>query len=358
MTILITLVSFLVTIVVLILAHELGHFITAKVSGVGVIEFGLGFPPRLIGIKRGETLYSINLIPLGGFVKLAGEEDPSVPRSLAGKSIKTRLLVLAAGSLMNFLLPILLFSIAFMVPHDLVTEPLVVKEVAPDSPAASAGIEPGDMLLGINGKLINNFSEFQRYVYLNLGKEITILVEHSDSTTEEIQVIPRWEPPEDEGAIGIERDIELALSNRTIVSQHEPFWKAIPMGARECIETFILFKNGIVSMIVGTTPLEVAGPVGIAQITGEVAKAGISPLLEFAAFLSINLGIINIFPLPALDGGRIAFVVLEWIRRGKRIPARTEGMIHLIGFALLMVFFIAITYQDIVRIISGESLVP
>jgi regulator of sigma E protease len=358
MTILITIVSFLAVIVVLILAHELGHFITAKASGVGVIEFGLGFPPRLVGIKRGETLYSLNLIPLGGFVKLAGEEDPSVPGSLAGRSIKTRLLVLSAGSLMNLLLPILLFSIAFMVPHDLVVEPLVVKEVAANSPAASAGIEPGDTLLGINGKLINNFSEFQRYVYLHLGKKITLLVKHSDATTEEIQVIPRWQPPEGEGAIGIERDIEFALSNRTIVSQHEPFWKAISMGAGECIETFVLFKNGIESMIIGAAPVEVAGPVGIAQITGEVAKAGISPLLEFAAFLSINLGIINIFPLPALDGGRIVFVLLEWVRRGKRVPARTEGMIHLIGFALLMVFFVAITYQDIIRIISGNGLVP
>jgi regulator of sigma E protease len=354
----ITIVSFLAVIVVLILAHELGHFITAKASGVGVIEFGLGFPPRLVGIRRGGTLYSLNLIPLGGFVKLAGEEDPSVPGGLASKSRKTRLLVLAAGSLMNLLLPIVLFSIAFMVPHDLVMEPLVVKAVAPDSPAANAGIEPGDTLLGINGRLINNFGEFQRYVYLNLGKEITVLVEHSNATTEEVQVIPRWKPPEGEGAIGIERDIDVALSNRTIVSQHEPFWRAIPMGARECIETFILFKDGIVSMIIGAAPAEVAGPVGIAQITGEVAKAGISPLLEFAAFLSINLGIINIFPLPALDGGRIAFVVLEWIRRGKRIPARTEGMIHLIGFALLMAFFVAITYQDIIRIISGGSLVP
>jgi regulator of sigma E protease len=354
----ITIVSFLIVIIVLILAHELGHFITAKASGVGVVEFGLGFPPRLVGIRRGGTLYSLNLIPLGGFVKLAGEEDPSVPGGLAGKSRKTRLLVLAAGSLMNLLLPILLFSIAFMVPHDLVIEPLVVKGVAPDSPAANAGIEPGDTLLGINGKLINNFGEFQRYVYLNLGKEITILVEHSDSTKEEVQVIPRWKPPEGEGSIGIERDIDVALSNRTIVSQHEPFWRAIPMGARECVETFVLFKNSIVSMIIGAAPAEVAGPVGIAQLTGEVARAGISPLLEFAAFLSINLGIINIFPLPALDGGRIAFVVLEWIRRGKRIPARTEGMIHLIGFALLMAFFVAITYQDIVRIISGGSLVP
>jgi regulator of sigma E protease len=354
----ITIVAFIGILAVLIITHELGHFATAKAFGIKVEEFGVGFPPRLIGIRKGETLYSLNAIPLGGFTKMAGEEDPKVPRSLASKGIGTRLIVLSAGSIMNALLPILLFSIAFMVPHDVVIEPVLVKEVAPDSPAAAAGIEAGDTLLGINGKLANNFSEFQRYVQLNLGKEITILVEHSDSTTEEVQLIPRWKPPEDEGAIGIERDIEFAQSNRTIVRQSEPFWKAIPMGASECIETFVLFKNEILKWIIGATSPQVTGPVGIAQLTGEVAKAGISPLLEFAGFISINLAIINILPLPALDGGRIVFVLLEWVRRGKRISPKTERLVHLIGFAMLMALIMVITQQDVMRIISGESLIP
>ena len=354
----ITILIFLGILAVLILAHEAGHFATAKAFGVKVDEFGLGFPPRLIGVRRGETLYSLNAVPLGGFTKMAGEEDPEVPRSLASKSVGTRLIVLSAGSIMNALLPILLFFIAFMVPHDMVIEPTVVKIVSPGSPAARAGIEPGDTLLGINGKLINNFSEFQRYVHLNLGKEITILVEHSDATTEETQVIPRWRPPENEGAIGIERDIELALSNRTIVSQSEPFWKAIPMGAGEYIETFVLFKNEILMWFIGTTTPQVTGPVGIAELTGEVAKAGISPLLEFTGFISINLAIINILPLPALDGGRIVFVLLEWVRRGKRVSPRTEGLVHAIGFATLIAAIVAITYQDVIRIIAGESLIP
>jgi regulator of sigma E protease len=352
--IVITLVAFLVTIVVLILAHELGHFVTAKAFGVGVIEFGLGFPPRLVGIKWGETLYSLNLILLGGFVKLAGEEDPSVPNSLAGKSIKVRLLVLAAGSLMNFLLPILLFSIAFMVPHQIVSGQVLVEEVAPASPAAEAGFRSGDIVTTANDKPVNNTSELTRLIQLNLGKEMAFSVQHSDGTKEDIQVIPRWKPPEGQGAVGI----AVSTANWTLVREQYPFWRAIPMGMTSSIETFILFKNGIGSMIIGTAPVELAGPVGIAQITGEVAQAGLSPLLEFAAFLSINLAIINIFPLPAFDGGRIAFVLLEWIRRGKRIPARTESMIHFIGFLLLMAFFVAITYQDIARIISGESLLP
>ena len=352
---LITIVAFLGVLVLLILTHEIGHFATAKACKVKVEEFGLGFPPRVFSIRRGETLYSLNAIPLGGFTKMAGEEDPNTPRSLASKSVGARLLVLSAGSIMNLLLPLLLFSIAFMVPHDLLIEPTVVQEVAPGSPAARAGIEPGDALLALDGKLVNNFFELQRYTQLNLGKEITILVEHGDSTREEVQLIPRWKPPPGEGAVGIGRDIEFALANRTSVSQHYPFWRAIPMGFMECIETFILFKNEIMSWFIRGLAPQLTGPVGIAQITGEVAKAGISPLLEFAAFFSINLGIINLFPLPALDGGRIVFVLLEWVRRGKRIKPEREGFIHAIGFALLITAIVAITYQDIIRIIAGEG---
>ncbi len=350
----ITVIAFLGILAGLILAHELGHFVTAKASRVKVDEFGLGFPPRLLSIKRGETRYSLNAIPLGGFVKMAGEEDPKVPGSLASKGIGTRLLILSAGSLMNALLPLLLFSIAFMVPHDTLVGQVVVEEVATNSPAASAGFESGDVILSINENSVHNINDLQRNIYLNLGKEITLLIKHSDSTTEDIGVIPRWSPPEGEGAIGV----AVRLLNPTVVSQHYPFWKAIPMGVGGCIEAFVIFKNGILSMIIGTTPVAVAGPVGIAQVTAEVAKAGISPLLEFAAFLSINLALINIFPLPALDGGRIMFVLLEWVRRGKRISPKTENVVHLVGFILLMTAILIITYQDIIRIISGESLIP
>jgi regulator of sigma E protease len=130
------------------------------------------------------------------------------------------------------------------------------------------------------------------------------------------------------------------------------------MGIVECAETFVLFKNEIIKWIIGAVSPKIAGPVGIAQMTGEFVQAGLSPLLQFAAFLSINLGIINLFPLPALDGGRIVFVVLEWLRRGKRILPKTEGLVHLIGFAMLIGFILLVTYQDIIRIVSGESLIP
>jgi regulator of sigma E protease len=352
--VLISIVAFAVILVVLIIVHELGHFFTAKASGVKVNEFGLGFPPRLLSVKCGETRYSLNSMPLGGFVKMAGEEDPAVSGGLAGKGIGTRILVLSSGSLMNFLLPLLLFSIAFMVPYNIAVGQVSVAGVAPDSPADRAGIESGDILLEVKGNSIRNIGDLQRYIQLSLGKEISIFVRHRDATTVEVKVIPRWRPPQGQGAIGI----RIEPSSSAIVRQYYPFWQAIPMGVAECIETFILFKNGIISMIIGAMPAVVAGPVGIAQLTGEVAKAGIGPLIEFAAFLSINLAIINILPLPALDGGRIAFVLLEWVRRGRRVSPKTEGLIHLVGFVMLMALIVAITYQDIVRIIAGESLIP
>jgi len=345
---------FISVLVGLILAHEFGHFITAKAFRVKVTEFGVGFPPRLFGKKRGETLYSLNAIPLGGFTKMAGEDDPDIARSLASKPTGIRLLVLSSGSLMNFLAPLLLFSIAFMVPHNMVAGKVLVEEVAPNSPAAVAGIEAGDTLLSVNEKPVNNTGNLYRYIQINLGKETNISVKHSDLIIENVSLVPRWRPPEGQGAIGV----SVKTIDAVIVRQSEPPWRAAPLAVSSCIENFALFKNGILSILTGATPPQVVGPVGIAQITGEVARAGLSPLLEFAAFLSINLGLINLFPLPALDGGRIVFILLETARRGKRVPPKTQGLIHLIGLAVLIGAMIAITYNDIIRILSGGSLIP
>jgi len=344
--------SFLAVIIVLVMGHELGHFLTAKWRGVRVIEFGLFFPPRLFSIKRGDTIYSINAIPLGGFVKLAGEEDPNVPGSLASKSIATRLLVLSAGSVVNLLLPVVFFAIAYMIPFQTVVGEVVVQDVLAGSPAGTAGIRAGDTIIAINGKTLDNSGDVTRYIQLNLGNQTDLLVKHSDGTQEEVTLVPRWRRPEGEGAVGI----SVNMTDASVVTRDYPFWRAIPMGVTESIDTFVLFKNGIILMIIGTEPAQFAGPVGIAQLTGEVARAGINPLLRFAAFLSMNLGIINIFPLPAFDGGRLAFVLLEWIRRGKRIPAKVEGIVHLVGFGLIILFFVAITYQDIARIVTGGTL--
>ena len=343
---------------IIALVHELGHFITGKSFGVMVKEFGLGLPPRIYGKKWGETIYSINWIPFGAFNSFLGEVDPSEPRSLASKKPGARLLVFAAGSLMNILLAFLIFAVALMVPHDVVSEPVLIKDVAPDSPAALAGIKAGDKVLSVNEKTVENLGDLVTEIQLNLGKEISIMVRHSDATEELVNVIPRWDPPEGEGAIGVMLDIETAVLNQTVSSRSYPFWEAIPKGATRLIDIMFLYKDGIVNMITGTASVEVVGPVGIVQLTGEAAKSGIHPLLQFAGIISLIIAIFNLFPLPALDGGRIVFVVLEWLRRGKRVSPRIEGIVHSIGFVLLIAFLVAITYQDIARLISGESILP
>ncbi len=352
--IIVTIIVFILVLGLLIFVHELGHFVAARLVGVKVEEFGMGFPPRIFAIKRGETEYSLNLIPLGGFCKLLGEEDPSESRSLASKRPLTRLFVLGAGPVMNAVLPIVLLSIAFMIPRQVVVGDVRIEEVAPNSPAAEAGIEPGDTVLSINGQSIRNIGDVIYDTHLSLGEETTLELEGSDGSPKVVTLVPRWDPPEGEGAMGV----SLSLVNTYEISESYPFWEAVPKGATTLWETFGLLRNEVRSWFAKGTAPQVGGPVAIFQLTGEASEAGPSYLLQFAAFLSLNLAIINLFPLPALDGGRIVFVLLEVVRRGKRVSARTEGFVHLVGFAMLIGLMLVITFVDISRAIRGESLVP
>jgi regulator of sigma E protease len=353
-TIALTTVSFLGILILLIFAHEFGHFITAKLARVKVEEFGIGFPPRIVSFKRGETTYSLNAIPLGGFTKMLGEEDPTLPGSLASKSIPIRFLVLSAGSLMNIILPILLFSISFMIPHDMVLEKVQVEKVASGSPAQIAGIEPGDTILTINNHTIRNRGDVSYFIQLNLGSEVNILLQRDELGQRKISLKPRWNPPEGQGATGI----SIIGVDTTIVRESYPIWKAVPSSISHCWEILVLFKNEVVGWFIRGTPPQLTGPIGIAELTGEMAKAGLSPLLEFAALISVNLAIINLFPFPGLDGGRLIFVALEWVRRGKRISPKREGLVHLIGFIVLILLIMVISYYDISNIIHGESALP
>jgi regulator of sigma E protease len=350
--VILTIVVGIIALSVLIIVHELGHFIAAKATGVPVEEFGIGFPPRLYGRKWRGTIYSINWIPFGGFNKIAGEIDPAVPKGLASRGYGVRLLVLSGGIIMSLLLPFVLLAVAYMVPHDIVSGQVVVEEVAPNSPAEMAGIQAGDTILSIEGHEVRNGGDISRYVQLNLGKEISLTVEHTSATTETVELTPRWRPPEGEGAVGIAYQTENAVT----ISESYPPWEAIPIGARSCIEALVLYRNGIAGMILGTIPFTPAGPVGIVQVTGEAAQSGVSPVLELMAFISIAVAITQLIPFPALDGGRILFVLLEWIRRGKRVSPRTEGIVHSIGFLVLLGLLVLVTYQDLIRWISGGSL--
>ena len=349
----IMIVAFIVILGILVLAHELGHFLTAKAFGVRVEEFGIGYPPRIFWTKRGETIYSINLFPIGGFTKLAGEENPEIPDSLASKSPGARLIILGAGALMNALLPVVFFAVAFMVPHNVLSGETFIREALPGSPAALAGMAAGDRVITINGSPVNNLSDVRRHIQINLGREMTVRLLTAGEQTKDVTVIPRWKPPEGQGAIGV----KLEFQNPVLQSESLPAWEAVPRSIGQYWEVLLLFVNGIATMIIGATPVAVAGPVAVAQITGEVAQAGLSPLLEFAGFLSLNLAIFNLLPVPALDGGRILFVLIE-IVRGKRVSPKIEGIVHLVGFIVLLALILFITFTDILRIVSGGSLLP
>jgi regulator of sigma E protease len=351
--ILYTILPFAGVLVVLIVAHELGHFITAKLTGVKVMEAGLGYPPRIWGFTWRDTIYSINWLPLGGFVRLLGEEDPTDPGSLAAKPRWVRLLVLASGSGMNFILPILLFAIAFSIPRDVNVGLTQITDVVPDAPAQEAGLQSGDVIFEINDEEVRNIREVSLAIRLNLGETIDFTVKHPDGVVETIPVHARWAPPQGQGPTGI------MIGNMYPFTEKESFppWQAIPKGWTATLDSLILARNEVLSWFKGSSGPDVAGPVGIAQATGEVVEqAGWQVLLDFAALLSINLAIINILPLPMLDGGRIAFVLLEIARRGKRIAPEKEALVHLVGLALIITLAVAITYFDVLRIIRGESL--
>ncbi len=350
-------VPFFAVLLVLVMVHELGHFVTAKLAGVTVQEFGFGYPPRLAGLRFKGTLYSFNLLPLGGFVKMLGEEDPSETKSLAAQSVPTRLIILGAGAFMNAVLPVFLLTVSLMIPQQSFEGPVRIDEVAPGSPADKAGLQPGDIVLKVNDRSIEVPPDVRYNIQLNLGSSIEMTVQRGNET-KVVRMVPRWEPPSQEGPTGIK--IIMRPEEVREVTIARPIQRALWEGLRGTFDMLTLFKNGIYSAIInrsGPGPA-VTGPIGIAQGTGEVARAGIGPLLEWTAFLSMNLAIFNILPIPMLDGGRIVFVLLEAVRRGRRVPPEREGMVHAIGFAVLMAFVVIVTVADIQRITGGGSLIP
>lgn len=342
----------------LVVFHELGHYITAKMFGIKVLEAGIGYPPRLWGFNWRGTLYSINWLPLGGFVRLLGEEDPSDPQSLAAQAAWKRLVVLIAGSFMNFIAPIILFAIAFSIPRDVPVGPAVITFVETGAPAAEAGLQSGDKILAIDGDKVKNTLEATREIRLRLGQTIDFKVERdlSDGGSEvlTIPVKSRWAPPSDQGPTGIKVDNQYGQFTE---SESFPPWEAIPKGWEATWDSLTLARNQVIAMFHGGSGPEVAGPVGLADATGEVVEqAGWEPLLELAAILSINLAVINLLPLPMLDGGRVAFVLIEIARRGKRIAPEKEALVHLVGLALILTMAVVVTYFDVARLVSGKSL--
>jgi regulator of sigma E protease len=355
---------FIVILIALVMAHEAGHFFTAKAFGVYVHEFGLGFPPRVGAFKYGETEYSLNWLPIGGFVRLEGEEQSDHPRSLSVRPRWQRLIVLAAGAVVNLILPIFLFALALSFPHEVAIGRAMVSTVVPDSPAEAAGIQEGDVIYTIAGRDALNVAETSRYIRLNVGRTIDLQVRR-DGEFITIPVQARRSPPEGQGPTGISiAPAVVAPDGRPFTeTEAQPPWESIPNGFRQTWETLILVQNEIRGWFGGGSGdgPQFAGPIGIGQTVGEVARSqetasdAVSPLLELAALLSINLGILNLLPLPMLDGGRIFFLLVEIARGGKRIAPEKEAIVHMAGFVLFISFALVITFIDISRIANGES---
>ncbi len=354
-----TILIFLVVLAVLVLGHEAGHFFVAKWASMRVDEFGFGFPPRLFGVRRGETEYTVNLIPLGGFVKIHGEsgEDRTDPRSFASHTLWKRFLVLVAGVCMNVVLAWVLLSVGFMTglpaaldgadydPADVSDVQTQITYVLPDSPAEAAGFELGDSILAVDGTAVVDASRARELIGLVPEGQETVLTIGRDGVTRDISVAPRTI---EGGRVAI--GTELTTVGRVQFAPHV----AVAAGAGAAIDMTVATAQGFWGLITRLmrgegVGVEVSGPVGIAIMTGEVASMGIGYLLQFAALLSINLAILNILPFPALDGGRVLFLVIEFFRRRPATPI-VESVVHGIGFTLLMILVVLVTYKDIVRL--------
>ena len=354
-------VLFLAIMLGVVMVHEAGHFFTAKAFGVRVHEFAFGFPPRIFAKRFGETEYAVNWLPLGGYVRLEGEENAASPRSLAAKPRWQRLIILTSGALINLILPVVLLSAALMIPHQEDEGQARITAVAPESPAATAGLREGDVILRVGSYDTKNLAEASRLVRIYQGKTVDVVVRRAGERVT-VPVYARWAPPEGQGPTGISiapESVNPVDGRPYTVTVSQPPWEAIPNGAILTWQTLILARNEIVGWVKGTTRPQFQGPVGIAQTTGEVARSSettagaISPLLELAALLSINLGILNLLPLPMLDGGRVLFVLIEVVRRGRKIRPEREALVHLVGMAAFLLLAIVVTFADISRIVDG-----
>ncbi len=346
----------------LIFVHELGHFLAALWMKVGVKEFGFGYPPRMFTLfEHRGVKYSINWIPFGGFVKMVGEEsDFEAEDSLTRKKPWQRAIVMCAGPFMNLLLAVIIFSLIFLViGSPTPTGHVQINEVAPDSPASQAGLRGGDIILSIAGAEIHTTTDVSDTTARHLGQEVELILRRAG---ERLSVIltPRLpeDTPSDQGAMGI------VISNE-IVYIRASAWQAIAQGVNQTVAVTIMIVNSLnIIMRAILIPAEslpeggVAGPIGIARITGELVKQGWLPFLSLTAFLSLNFFLINLLPLPALDGGRLVFAFLEWVRGGKPISREREAMVHLVGMALLVALMFVISYFDLVHWIRGDALIP
>ncbi|MCS7235671.1 MAG: M50 family metallopeptidase [Armatimonadota bacterium] len=331
----------------MILAHELGHFLVARWCGVGVQQFAVGFGPPLWRRRRGGTEYRLNVFPLGGYVRLAGEdaEEEAGPESFRSKGVWARIAIVAAGSAMNVVLSVLLVAVAawaYGLPRRVTT---VVAAVRPGWPAAEAGLRVGDRIVAIDGAPVPDGQTMVRTIHRSAGRPLRLVVERSGQRFE-VTVTPRLDPRLGVGITGITPAVE---------RERLPAHRALMWGAQHTVRSAREMVVGLVRLVgSGNVLEELAGPVGAVRLLGDAAQVGFDSYLFMTAFLSVMIGLFNLLPLPALDGGRLAFLLVEAVRR-KAVDPRREGYVHLVGFALLLLLVLALTYRDILRWVGERN---
>lgn len=369
---------FIITILVLVLIHELGHFLVAKKFNIKVLEFGFGLPPRAWGKKIGETIYSLNWLPFGGFVRLLGEDEVDKEvlenkHSFASQVVSKRILVVVAGVLMNLFLAWILFWIVlssqnFKVQLPLLTQHhfalvtqidekiILIGEVAPGSPAQETGIQSGDRILAFNSVEVKDAEDLVKNIKANVGKKVKLTLSDPKKTTfKEVELTPRENPPPSQGALGV------SLGTFTIANlEYGKLWQKILAGPIHGYNLTV-YSWEILSRTVSQafqkgdfTPVSqnVAGPVGITSIVKNILsiKNPLIPYLDFMAALSLNLAIVNVLPFPGLDGGRLLFLIIEASTR-KRAHPTLEKYIHSVGLVILLGLIFLVTLSDIKKLI-------
>jgi regulator of sigma E protease len=340
----------------MVIIHEFGHYIVAKWYGVKVLEFSFGFGPKIVGYQGKETLYSLRLIPLGGFVKLYGMDaefddngkEVIVPihdaRSFMNKPVLQRMAVIAAGPIMNFVLAIILFVCVFAylgIPTAGTSNQ--VGSLVSEMPAVASGIQPGDKILAVNNEPTPDWSRLTEVIHSKPDQLLSLTIERAEGQQQQTVLVKTEKDVQTGyGMIGIAPEITYA---------HASILQSARLGLERTLDFTKYIIVALAQMITGKIPADVGGPVMIAQVIGEGVRQGLANLLSLTGILSIQLGLINLFPIPALDGSRIVFLLLEGVR-GKSLNPEKENMIHLMGFVLLMVLMIAVTYKDIMRLFT------
>lgn len=337
-----TLVAFIVVFGTIVFFHELGHFTVAKLAGIRVYEFALGFGPLLASRTRGETKYSLRIFPLGGFVRMAGMDEAAdkseelgeeeASRSFQNKSLPWRLATIAAGPLMNFVLAVILFTLYFM----LVTVPPTISQIEPDSPAEIAGLQVQDSFVAVNGEKIDHTEQVIELIKASPERELELTILRKKELIK-IQITPRQENGEGKIGVGI-----------SISKPRYPLLISVKGGFTQTWAVTSQLVKDLARMITGKQKADISGPIGIVQIVGETARQGLPDLLILAIILNINLGLLNLLPIPVLDGGWLVILVVEAVR-GKPLSPEARGVVQFIGLALLVLLMIFATFKDLSR---------